>query len=1716
MARVFKQLKLLLWKNFLLQRRRPIAATVEILLPILFVAILLTIRLTTGDPKDDQKPEKDWEPFNLTNTLPSNITKTRTAKWKIAFAPNDTRFYNIMKKELPNFLEIEAEAFPTDSDLIKTIENDLEKDISKQDYLCGVIFTTHPNDSLSQYYLRFPADSRAPYIKKGQERLGSDNIKQWFTNFVFPRTFTGLGARNAKENQGGPPFYYAEGFVTVQRAIDFAIISEKSAQNNKLPGLEFTKVQMQRFPYRKITVDPFIIAIQNSLPLLLMLSLLYSSLCIVKGIVEEKEKRLKESMKMMGLSNWLHWAAWFVKCFVFLIIPIIVVAIMLSANFGGNGRMLKKSDGTLVFVFLVLYIMSTIMFSFLVSTFFYRANIAAAAGGILWFCSYIPYFFLAQNYNTMTRGSKILASLDFQVGMAYGSYLIGQWEGEGSGVQWSNISSGVSVDDPFTFGDVLLMMVVDCLVYGVLTWYIEAVFPGEYGIPRKFYFPFQKKYWCAVQEHDYEEFTDNAGFEVDNTDMDNNPNFEKYPTGLKAGIKIQNLRKLFNTPQGVKTAVDNVSLNLYEGEITALLGHNGAGKTTTISMLTGLFPPTSGNAVVNGYDIMYNMEGIRGSLGICPQHNVLFDRLTVKEHLWFFTTLKGVDDVDQVNTEVDQMIKSLALEDKRDTQSRNLSGGMKRKLSVGNALVGNSKVVILDEPTSGMDVGARRFTWDLLQRERRGRTILLTTHFMDEADVLGDRIAIMASGKVQCYGSSLFLKKRYGVGYHMVMVKTPTCDVERVEKLIYHHIPTAELESDIGLELSFILPSEYSNKFEELFTEIESNREELGIASYGASVTTLEEVFIKVGDEHTKEDEETNKTHKDLFRQLSEKKREDESEVSTIDARQNFELANGSVSGAGVIAKNTGFKLFRQRWWAMFVKKITHSKRYKISLIAQLLMPCLFVMLSLITVRSFPKLTDEPSIEMTPKMFKSKTYAAYYSGNTGGLTTDDLMVTFKAWFNNEAYHTPGIAVNLLSNTLLQAYTGQNDTTISTINFPLPPNSDQKNQQNNQNAVGFQVAFNLCFGMAFLASSFIIFLVQERASKAKHLQFVSGVDPISYWTSSYLWDMINFLIPTAFVLILFAVFKQADFDDERLGYVALILILYGWAIIPLMYIFSFFFTVPSTAFTRMTILNVCTGLAALLVIFILGILNELDVRDVFKWVFLFLPNYNLGQSMVDLSTNYMFISSFTTDNLVSMCVQYVYSFTPQLPRDQIEAFCRLPLKSYNGKGKISISQCDKDLKDAFKIPIVPYDTLCKMVQNGLDMSTKFFQWDYLAWETPGIGRYLVFLALEGLIFFAIVLLIEYGVFRRILQTIKGRPASPVVKPVTSTLSDVSSVSTMVDSDVLEEQDRVMKKSRTGDVLVMKGVTKAFQVQGAPLVAVDHLSLGIPHGECFGLLGQNGAGKTTTFKILTGDETMTSGSAYIDSYDIQRELGEVRQRMGYCPQFDALIDLMTGRELLWMYCRLRGVPEQAISDTVNKLAKELGVDQYIDKYTKTYSGGNKRKLSTAIALCGDPTLIFLDEPSSGMDPVAQRNMWNSISRVIASGKSIVLTSHSMDECEALCTRLAIMVNGQFKCLGSAQHLKNKFGEGYTLIAKVGVESAIPPLKHYIETTFPGSLLKDEHQGYIHYQLKTDQSWAQLFGIMERAKQQYNIEDYSVSQTTLEQVFLNFTRAQREAED
>lgn len=226
--------------------------------------------------------------------------------------------------------------------------------------------------------------------------------------------------------------------------------------------------------------------------------------------------------------------------------------------------------------------------------------------------------------------------------------------------------------------------------------------------------------------------------------------------------------------------------------------------------------------------------------------------------------------------------------------------------------------------------------------------------------------------------------------------------------------------------------------------------------------------------------------------------------------------------------------------------------------------------------------------------------------------------------------------------------------------------------------------------------------------------------------------------------------------------------------------------------------------------------------------------------------------------------------------------------------------------------------------------------------------------------------------------------------------------------------------------MRNVTRFY----GNFLAVNKLSTAINPSECFGLLGINGAGKTSTFKMLTSDIKISGGEAWVQGISLKSNMKKVHERIGYCPQFDALIEELTGRETLRLFALCRGIPNNKLNDVISKLSGDFNFKKHLDKQVRAYSGGNKRKLSTAVALLGNPVIVYLDEPTTGMDPGAKRNLWDVMCDVRDSGKTIVLTSHSMEECEALCTRLAIMVNGEFKCLGSTQHLKNKFAQGKTL--------------------------------------------------------------------------------------
>ncbi|XP_058065569.1 phospholipid-transporting ATPase ABCA3-like [Anopheles bellator] len=1651
---------LLLWKNRIITQRHYLQTLFEILIPILACVLLIVIRGLVDAEQFHQPTVFNPLELNTISHLRLNPEISPQIIYTIGYSPQNPVLESIVQHSV-SFLDenLQVLAF-TNAQAMQTY-------LQVNNVLAGVEFpdayaslTQLPDQTILS--LRYPSEMRT------FRETGSEFWNNWQTERIFP-SFQVPGARQYERDDAGyPANYYNETFLQLQSAISRSIVLER-APNYQLPD-----VYLSRYPYPPFYSDPLLTGLENLLPLIIVIAFFYTAINTVEYITVEKEKQLKEAMKIMGLSSWLHWSAWFVKCITLLLISISIITVLLCVSITTNTELaiFTFANWFAIWFYLFIYSLATITFCFMMSTFFSKANTASGIAGLMWFVFVMPYNIAFSNYDTMSLSAKLVLCLFHNSAMSFGFMLIMRHEGTTSGLQWSNMFDPVTVDDDLSVGATMMMLLADSAIYLLIALYVEKVFPGEYGVAEPWYFPVTKKFWTNRVTA-----VDDSAEAPDGTE-----NVEPEPVGKHAGIRIKGLRKVFNK---TKAAVKGLHLSMFEDQITVLLGHNGAGKTTTMSMLTGVFSPTSGTALINDCDIRTNIEGARKSLGLCPQHNVLFNEMTVGEHIKFFARLKGIPSK-AIEREIDHYVSVLQLEDKRHAQSHTLSGGMKRKLAVGVALCGGSKVVFCDEPTSGMDPTARRALWDLLIQEKRGRTILLSTHFMDEADILGDRIAIMADGELKAAGSSFFLKKRFGVGYRLICVKADGCDSGRVTTLLRQHIANLAVDTDIGTELSYVLDDSHTGVFQPLLQDLENHSDSLGITSYGISLTTLEEVFLRVGsDSHT----------------LGKKSPTDgdtEERPNTVYPTNGSTVTLALESGDSDLKLLSGFPLLRNQLWAMLLKKAIATRRAWIAMLVQIFIPIFFVIMTVVIARSTPDnlslppltisfdsyTTTETVLEGTATDAASlgviQAYQQLFEGAGSDRTLrtiSDPMVDYilrrygenlpqvnnqlmiaasitptnhTVWFNAQAYHTAPLALNTFYNAMLRSVCAQ--CSLLLTNHPLPFRPETRfTQLQAGNNMGFQLAFNTGFAMAFVAALYIMFYIKERVTRSKLLQFVSGANVLGFWAVSFLWDFCTFLVTVMFYVAVLAAFQEDGWSTgEEIGRVILVMVVFGFAFLPLTYLFSFAFDIPASGFVKMMILNIFTGTIFFMTVFLLLFdgFDLMDVAEGMEWAFLIFPLFALSHSLSNMN-----IAVATAEVCDSQC-ELIPDCTPELLCQEFPQCCNTAVFTF---------------------------------------------------ERTGISRNLMYLFVVGLVSFLLLMFVEY----RVLDRLFGRKASRTVPPTEGDDTD---------SDVLAEKRRVRELTGAEIVannLVLRDVTKYYK----KFLAVNQLSLAVEHSQCFGLLGVNGAGKTSTFKMMTGDESISHGEAWINGVSLKSSMNEVHRRIGYCPQFDALIDDLTGRETLKIFALLRGVPTADVAALSLRLAEELNFGKHIDKQTKAYSGGNKRKLSTALALMGNPAVVYLDEPTTGMDPGARRQLWDVVCKERAAGKSIVLTSHSMEECEALCTRLAIMVNGEFKCLGSTQHLKNKFSNGYFLTIKLKrVETAddgrLDNVKRYVVERFPLAQLKEEYLESVTYQIPSANTrWSTMFGLMEEAKRVLDIEDYALGQTSLEQVFLFFTKLQRE---
>nr|XP_057916447.1 retinal-specific phospholipid-transporting ATPase ABCA4a [Doryrhamphus excisus] len=1680
--------------------------------------------------------------------------------------------------------------------------------------------------------------------------------------------------------------YVWGGFAYLQDIVEHGIIRTQTGKEWPLG------VYLQQMPYPCYVDDLFMLTLNRCFPIFMVLAWVYSVSMIVKSIVLEKELRLKETLKVMGVSNGVIWSTWFIDSFV-----VMGTSTALLTGIIMGGRVLNYSNPLILFLFLLTFTTATIMQCFLLSVFFNHANLAAACCGIIYFALYLPHLFCFAWQDRITKDMKILVSLLSQVAFGFGTEYLSRYEEQGQGLQWDNIQTSPLEGDEFSFLTSICMMGVDTVFYALLAWYLDNIFPGQYGIRRPFYFPLMPCYWLNTvapdtdkkQERSKKGFADPASVEQGEPrkeeqqetetvttcehqargdaagsggrETDGQPFFEAEPADLVKGVCIQNLVKVFNGSP--RPAVNGLTLSFFENQITAFLGHNGAGKTTTMSILTGMFPPTSGTATIYGKDIRTDMDAIRLSLGMCPQHNTLFQYMTVAEHILFHSLLKGRAKA-EAEEEVENMLQDLGLPHKRDELIQNLSGGMQRKLSVALAFVGGAKVVILDEPTSGVDPYSRRSIWDLLLKYRAGCTVIMSTHHMDEADLLSDRVAIISQGRLYCCGSPIFLKNCFGAGFYLTLVRrmkssngdadvcaencsckcskclkfkadqeeTATPDrqmdgnIERITALVHHHVPQARLIEAIGQEMTYLLPSRdfQPRAYASLFRELEETLEDIGLSSFGVSDTSLEEIFLKVtadGYASSKKSFEDNKSLQQTsraslcgFNRVAIAVEPEESDGGP----HNNGPCDGPEDNAGRGSYQVrGLRLAVKQFFALLIKRLHHATRSCKDFLAQIVLPASFVFLALTFTLIVPPFGEYPSVTLSPWMYgrqytffsnerpldaqtrhlgevlldkpgfgtrcmaeepledfpcnnittewetplvnlsvmemlagpewtslkpspdcqcstdrkltmlptcgegagglpppqriqstgdvvmdltgrnisdylvktypglirtslKSKYWvneqryggisvggqlpvldlqpkliqdAAFQLGQLLNVTGGDYcketlreVGTFlrymeteknvKVWYNNKGWHAMVSFLNVANNAILRANlpkgTNLDEYGITAINHPLNLTKEQLSEITVLNtSVDAVVAICVIFAMSFVPASFVLYLIQERVTQAKHLQFVSGVNPCVYWMANFVWDMVNYSISALMVVQIFIFFdKKCYTSPSNLQPLVALLMLYGWSVTPMMYPVSYVFNVPSTAYVSLSCINLFIGINSSAVTFILDLFEGTTalykINQLLKTVLLIFPHYCLGRGLIDMAINQAVTDVFT--------------------------------------------------------------------RFGEDHSPDPYDWDF-------IGKNLFCMAVEGFVYFILNILCQYRFF--LDHWIPDRPKPSILDE---------------DLDVAEERQRVYKSIKTNDILHVRDLCKIYT--GTITPAVDQICIGVSPGECFGLLGVNGAGKTTTFKMLTGDIEVTSGDASVTGHSILTNILDVHQNMGYCPQFDAIDELLTGREHLHLYARLRGVPEAEISRIAEWAIQKLGLSEYAGQSAGTYSGGNRRKLSTAISMIGCPALVLLDEPTTGMDPLSRRFLWSSIVSVIQGRRAVVLTSHSMEECEALCTRLAIMVNGSFKCLGTIQQLKYKFGDGYVVTMKIRASKAgcapdLNPAEAFMESTFPGCIQREKHHNTLQYKIASS-SLARIFQMVLANKDKLNIEDYSVSQSTLDQVFVNFAKQQSREDD
>jgi len=1504
---------------------------------------------------------------------------------------------------------------------------------SKLDRLCGVV--EMENDLATAATPRFV--------------LRTNITSSDLTGGVAAKTIN-LKARDMLEVVPPLHWYIKSGFLSLQSLVEGYIAEQRLGEDVSLPEVDFVPLPMPGY-----RADIFREALAGAVagPGQGIAMFAPTIMSIAYFMIRERNSRQKELMRLMGLYDSSLALSWILLFAVMNALTALGCAMCIS------GVIVEHSSFFLLFLIFFACGMATTAMGMVVSTAIGTERLGAlVAFGTYQILGLVSMGLTVSDSSegakspfqqdispSITEGQLYFVSLIPHVAfmLALKTYLSMDTTAAGC-----SLGGSWATHERFSVGKGVMIMFLDFFMYCALYCYLDQVVQHDVGVARPWYFPLDPGYWrevlgweeapnrdaLAAPEALPKEEEEEAHPELFETE--DSEHYRQLRT-KKRVLTAHGLRKDFLNAAGAHVrAVDGLNLTMYEGECFCLLGHNGAGKSTTMACLTGMTPPSAGEVTVLGMKMPQDVLAIRRNMGFCMQQNVLWDSLTVEEHVLLFAALIGLDKEVAIKS-CDEVLRQVELAYKRHAQADELSGGMKRKLNVALSLVGGARVLILDEPTAGMDPHTRRELWSVLKQSRAERIMCLTTHYMDEADELGDRIMIMVCGRAACCGSNAFLKRAMGCGYMLNFVKTTeqVKDGPIVALVRKHCGDNVSEASVVGRELRLRVPFDGAKAFPALMKDLDAKLTSVGLESYGVGVADLEDVFLKVASGHDPQD---------FKRQTS------------------GSLPVANALGAGVPAADALLPgepesrltpTFGRQLIGLLQRRVRYGFRDSRTFCCQIMLPCV-VMLLFMAITNYifkSRLSleyDQVSLEISspgPKGSHVPTTISVgiasdasaelaHVGQTWSRSPPagvvDVLTNSSLWLNaslvprsvysqvspqrrewllgersiadwafqsasqgapqfGAVFYGPG-KVAVLPNMSLQhsapallnahfsemVRAGQRASAapFDDIEVASKPLDATRHEAALVNGVSsVSMGMVVMTAYSFIPTGIAAYVAMEKESEFKHQLMVTGTGRVPYWLSNAIFDSIFGIFSLIGTLLIMSFFEaDAWLSYPNITGTVTLLLLFVPAASAQAYFASFFFTTSGGALVSVLIFNLMLG------------------------------SIGMEVSMVLL----MFEQTRVYGHLVMWIARFL-----------VPPFCL-------GKGLSNLAIW-KDMA-----PMLKLGTFNGYVW-GTQRCPEFMAGAPIPCAVMA-GDDAFMLVVDAVVYGILVLLMDYFGEKSFMRRLMKMQTSEVRCPAELRMEE--------DEHVAKERERANGLDPATQVLLVKDVHKSYTCQsGNGIVhAVRGISYAVGEGEVFGLLGVNGAGKTTSFKMMCGQLDPSAGSVHVKGRDVQKELDSVRSLIGYCPQFNALLDLLTVREHLELFGQVKGMSGPVLEAEVMDKLRTFDLKRFEHSRAAQLSGGNMRKLSCALAMVGEPPIVFLDEPSAGMDPVARRFMWDVIQEIAQArrGSAVILTTHSMDEADALCSRIGIQASGQLRCLGTPQQLKEWYGMGLELNLRLEV--------------------------------------------------------------------------------